>query len=320
MFGTQKPYSWRSTFLKFLGASLLLNALLALVFVTGSPTKSPASSWAVTMDKAWYGIRPVTDRAQLEKMHKASSGLSVEQCVACHGTMVTSQLKLHRIHLTTELLPGLKCTDCHKSVSLEKRSNAYVVRMVDVSFCKKCHSAFTGLKPGSPMQPSDFKADCTTCHSGKHAYRHDPSYLSHVIAPRECPGCHGGRVLPWTPAHEKDDWLQTHGPEALKNGSEACMKCHEFGLQFCADCHTRKPPSHEPREVWLSEHPTRARADTRACFTCHKADFCKTCHINHTADWRDKHPAYVLKQGTETCWKCHNQSFCETCHLKKVGS
>jgi hypothetical protein len=313
---TPKPYSWRSTFLRFLGASLVLNAVLVLVFTTATPQKSPASAWAITMDRVWYKVRPVVDRAQLESLHTNAASLPAERCIACHGQMLDSKLRLHNIHLTTELLPGLVCTDCHRKISLEKRTNKFSVRLVDVGFCKKCHSAFPGLNPGSPMQPSDFKADCTTCHSGKGAYRHEPPYLSHVIAPRECPGCHGGRVLPWTAAHEKDDWLVTHGPEALKTGSKACMQCHEFGLQFCNACHKIKPPSHTPRDAWLNDHATLAAADTRACFTCHKADFCKTCHVNHPSDWLAKHPATVKASGQAQCAKCHSASFCSFCHAQ----
>jgi hypothetical protein len=318
---TPKPYSWRSTFKRFLGASSALNALLLLVFATASPTASPASAWAIAADKAWYKVSPVTDRAQLEKLHASAASLPPEQCVACHGTMLSSALRIHRIHLMSDLLPGLKCTDCHKKISLEQRSNRYVVRMVDISFCKKCHSEFPGLQVNSPMQASDFKADCTTCHSGKSAYRHDPAYLSQVIAPRECAGCHGGRVLPWTPAHEQDTWLQTHGPEALASGTKTCMQCHDYGLQFCNACHKIKPPSHEPRDAWLNEHSVLAKADTRACFTCHKATDCKKCHVNHESDWLAKHPAVVRAQGTASCLaSCHSRSWCSFCHADQGGT
>ena len=228
--------------------------------------------------------------------------------------MLDSKVLLHRIHLTSELLPGLACHDCHQSISLETRSNKLLVRWVDEGVCKKCHSAFPGLNPNSPMKPSDFEADCTTCHSGNHAFRHDQPYLSQIIAPRECKGCHGGRVLPWQPAHERDDWLQLHGSTALAVGPKSCFKCHDFGLRFCDQCHKIKPPSHVPRETWLVQHPERARADTRACFTCHKAEYCKKCHVNHEPDWLKKHPAVVRAQGTAACMECHSTTFCSYCH------
>jgi hypothetical protein len=167
------------------------------------------------------------------------------------------------------------------------------------------------------MKPEDFDVDCTTCHTGKAAYKHAQPYLSHVIAPKECKGCHGGRVLPWTAKHEGDDWLDTHGPEALEVGEDSCFQCHEFGLKFCDECHANKPPSHEPRDRWVNEHVERAQADTRHCFTCHDADWCKECHVNHEPDWRQVHDDYVDANGFDSCLECHSRSFCSFCHSEQ---
>lgn len=309
-----RKFDIRKSWLKLLAAGLLLNGLIVAGMLTGTPRVSPASTWMIAFDKSAYAVRPVAG-GDLDQLHANASQLSKEQCMACHGTMVGSKVPLHRIHLANELLPGLTCHDCHKKVSLEQRSNVKVVRMVDVSFCKKCHSPFPGLQPSSPMKPDDFKADCTTCHTGKSAYKHAQPYLSHVIAPRECAGCHGGRVLPWTPAHEQDNWIQVHGTDALKVGSQSCMKCHEQGLSFCDDCHKRRPPSHDPRSAWLADHKAAAKTDTRACFTCHKAEFCKKCHINHTPNWLSTHFNFVVKNGSEGCLTCHSETFCSTCHI-----
>lgn len=316
----RREFDFRSTKIKLILASLLLNGFILASFLTSSPQVSPASAWATQVSKIRYAVSPISGKSALERLHAEAQKLSKEECMACHGDMRDSRLVLHSIHLTSDLLPGLVCHDCHKTISLEKRSNVKVVRLVDVGFCKQCHSRFPGLEPNSPMQPEDFKADCTTCHTGKHAFKHAQPYLSQVIAPRECAGCHGGRVLPWTQAHEKDDWIQKHGPEALRVGKESCNKCHEFGLQFCNDCHSRKPPSHEPRERWLGLHKARARQDTRTCFTCHEVKFCGRCHVGHTPTWRDRHFAFVVKNGTELCEKCHNVEFCSTCHLGSAAT
>ena len=311
----QRTFSARATKIKLILASILLNLVILASFLTSSPQVSPASGWMTAIDTVMYKASPITGKSELQKLHFEAKKLTKERCMACHGSMIESKLVLHRIHLTSDLLPGLVCHDCHQSISLEKRSNAKVVRLVDVGFCKKCHSAFPGLKSDSPMKPEDFKADCTTCHTGKHAFKHGQPYLSQVIAPRECPGCHGGRVLPWNPAHEKDDWVQAHGLQALKVGVQSCMKCHEFGLAFCNECHSRKPPSHEPRDRWLQLHRQRAKQETRTCFTCHVAKFCKRCHVNHTPGWRERHFKFVVENGTDLCEKCHSVSFCSSCHI-----
>jgi len=305
----------RKQFTKLLLASLLLNTMILLTMLTSSPKVSPASTWMTAVDQVGYKVHPASNQQDLVRLHADAKHLTKEQCMACHGTMIKSRLVLHRLHLTSELLPGLVCHDCHQSISLEKRSNLKSVRVVNVGFCKKCHSAFPGLKSSSAMKPDDFKADCTTCHSGKHAFKHAQPYLSQIVAPRECPGCHGGRVLPWTPKHERDDWVAAHGAVALQVGQQSCGKCHEYGLEFCADCHRKKPPSHQPRDLWLGEHQVRAKQDTRTCFTCHKADFCKKCHVNHTAGWRDRHFEYVVRNGNDMCRHCHSDSFCAGCHV-----
>jgi nitrate/TMAO reductase-like tetraheme cytochrome c subunit len=317
---SKKDFDVNKSWIKFILAGVLLNAFILASFLTSTPEESPAATWKVYYQEARYAMSPIEDEDELARMHEDAGSLDMAECIACHGDKESSDLPLHQIHLTSELLPGLECMDCHRSISLEERTNVYSVRLVDVSFCKECHSAFPGLEPGSPMKPEDFEVECTTCHTGKTAFQHQQHYLSHVIAPKECQGCHGGRVLPWTPAHERDDWLQKHGPDALDQGEETCFQCHEFGLQFCDDCHAEKPPSHEPRDPWLASHEERAQADTRTCFTCHVSDDCKECHVNHEEDWLAvEHDDYVLTEGSESCWECHSQSFCSFCHIERAG-
>jgi len=166
------------------------------------------------------------------------------------------------------------------------------------------------------MKPADFDADCTTCHKGKRAPKHDQPYLAKDMPKSECKGCHGGRVLPWTPRHEQADWITTHGDEALRAGSDNCFQCHDFGLKFCDDCHKTKPPSHQPPEKWRAIHADEARADTRVCYSCHPTTFCKKCHLNHEAGWLDNHPAFVRKNGRSSCKECHSASACGFCHTR----
>ena len=315
---SKRPFDVNRSWTKLILATVLLNLLILAAFTTSTPERSPASAWETIAYQLRFKIAPVTDKAQLAALHLNSANLSKAECVACHGTMLDSSVSLHRIHLTSELLPGLVCHDCHRRIDLTTRGNTVVVKWVDEGFCKKCHSIFPGLLPNSPMKPENFKEDCTTCHSGRNTFRHEQPYLSQIIAPKECPGCHGGRVLPWTPLHEQPDWLQTHGPEALRVGTASCFKCHDYGLKFCDNCHKIRPPSHNPRDQWLVNHPQAAQADTRACFTCHQADFCKKCHVNHVPDWLKLHPATVKAGGTAPCQKCHSLSFCSYCHASNA--
>lgn len=305
---------FRRSLRRFLAASLLLNLLCAASLLTSSPEESPAAVWKTAGYRLVNVTQPIADSDSLEKLHARATKLPRERCVACHGDKTSSRLPLHRIHLTSDLLPDLGCPECHRKISMKQRTNTFSVRMVDVGFCKDCHSAFPGLEPNSTMKPADFEVDCTTCHSGRAAFRHQRPYLSHVIAPRECKGCHGGRVLPWSPEHEREDWIQLHGTTALAVGRKNCFKCHEYGLQFCDECHTERPPSHMPRNQWIATHAEEARSETSRCFACHQSRACKKCHVNHEDGWLQRHVSFVQTDGEKRCWECHSDTFCSYCH------
>ena len=315
MFGTMKrSRAWLAI------ASLAVVALVLSAALLVKPEQSPARTLATWFWKLDFWVFPVTDDAKLAALHSSASQVSRERCVACHEDKTGSKLVLHRIHLRSDVLKNIVCHDCHRQVSLTARGNTAVVTWVDVGFCKKCHSPFPGLQPGSPMRPEYFERDCTTCHKGDRAPKHAQPYLSQSIPSTECKGCHGGRVLPSTIRHERSDWLQTHGAEALAVGADACFQCHDFGLKFCDDCHKKKPPSHQPAERWRAVHPEAARADTRVCYSCHRTSFCKKCHLNHEAGWMEKHPAFVREKGDSSCGECHSKSACGYCHMLTLSS
>jgi hypothetical protein len=299
---------------------LLLAALIGVLVALGTPTKSPAqaiSTWAWALR---YDVAPLEDRAALQDLHADARDTPKAQCVACHGDKRDSDLPVHQIHLRSELLHDLACHDCHPEVSLESRGATTAAVWVDVGFCKQCHSEFPGFRSGSHMQAEDIDADCGMCHTGERSVRHAQPYLPQVIPDSECKGCHGGRVLPWTPRHEQDDWLEHHGEEALAEGSDECFECHDFGLKFCDECHAEQPPSHMPVEQWRDRHPGEARRDTRVCYTCHETDFCKGCHVNHEEGWMEAHPGFVRDNGDESCEECHSASSCAYCHAGEAAS
>ncbi len=307
----ERSRRFKKSKINLLVASLILNALIITTFLTSSPNVSPASSWTVAANKVLYriGLKP----SDLSILHKKASRLDSEDCIACHGNMKASKLQLHRIHLTSPLV-NFSCNNCHTEIVLKRKSKTQAIQLVNVGFCRNCHSRFSGFNEKSAMKPVDFQADCTLCHTGKHAFRHAKPYLSHIISPRECKVCHGGLVLPWRPEHTKEDWVEKHGKFALKD-SDKCMSCHEYGLAFCEDCHSRKPSSHKPKDVWLQAHRKQAKQDVQACYTCHKPEMCRECHIGHTTNWKQIHYQFVLSEGTKMCENCHSSIFCESCHV-----
>lgn len=218
-----------------------------------------------------------------------ASGWIVALNRALYKVGIKSPYNLKEIHKNSGKLPREECIACHGDM---KTSKLPLHRM---------HLTTTLAK-----------FSCPDCHDRIELDKASPERAVHV-APRECKGCHGGRVLPWRPEHTKDDWVQVHGKIALED-SQKCMSCHEYGLAFCKDCHSKKPPSHKPKDIWLGKHQVKAKEDTRTCLACHKTDFCKKCHMGHTPDWQLNHYKYVLKEGTKMCQNCHSAIFCESCH------
>lgn len=309
------PGDARPTRTRLIAAAVLLASMAAgVVYLTSAPERNPVPGWLVAGWKLYYSVAPMEDPGDLSDLHADAASATREQCMACHGDMADSKLPLHQIHLRTKLLSRIACHECHQRIDLTPRDNVTNVVWVDVSFCKGCHSAFPEHRENGTLRPDYLDADCTECHRGKEAPEHEQPYLARGISAEECKGCHGGRQLPWTPRHEKEDWLSVHGLEALKVGKDTCFQCHDFGLKFCDVCHAEKPPSHLPEDTWRSIHPDVAKADTRVCYTCHETGFCKNCHLNHEAGWLESHPAFVNEQGQGSCTECHSTSSCDFCH------
>ncbi len=72
----------------------------------------------------------------------------------------------------------------------------------------------------------------------------------------------------------------------------------------------KKPASHFD-EHWMLEHKFEVRKDPTTCSTCHKPDFCQTCHQNRRPDshlngWKDRNfvpfviPSLTAKIATKT--------------------
>lgn len=290
-------------------AVTVLTALQATVAAPGPLRAVSARVWAVR-----YEAFPVSDDAELASLHAAVGRGSTARCIACHGDKSDSRLPVHQIHLRSAVLSMIACPDCHPTVELGPRTQSRTTRWVDVGFCKNCHSAFPGMQPESHMADQDLHAECLSCHTGDLAVRHEQPYLPDTVPASECGGCHGGRALPWTEGHERDDWLTAHGPEALDEGSEPCFACHDFGLKFCDECHAQTPQSHLPSELWRDAHPAAAREDVRVCDTCHDASDCKRCHLSHEDGWIVSHPTYISENGDASCDECHSRAACTRCH------
>jgi len=198
------------------------------------------------------------------------------------------------------------CESCHVSPSLVARA-AYRVRMVGTFYasfvsrskvpavfatptneaCLVCHSDLRSVSPAGDLQiphrahVTVLKMKCVACHT----------YLVHELSPEgkhtppmigclkchdgdkaknACSACHTAKAAPAT--HSAADWLIVHGTHA---NDPACAACHKWKANWCADCHSKRPPSHTAD--WRNTHGAAIKVH-RSCEACHDGAFCVRCH------------------------------------------
>ena len=154
------------------------------------------------------------------------------------------------------------CEACHKTlVTTSPKGDLKIPHRAHVDVlkvpCVKCHRYLVHeVSPEGKHTPT--MAACLTCHDGKQAKN-------------TCEVCHTKKAAP---ANHKDaDWLQVH---AQKQGDLDCKSCHAWKTNWCADCHSRRPPSHTAN--WRTVGHIAAVKTHRDCEVCHTAGFCITCH------------------------------------------
>ena len=114
-------------------------------------------------------------------------------------------------------------------------------------------------------------------------------------------------------------WVHDHGQAKAAD----CRQCHSVDT-FCVTCHEgARPTSHETD--WMDRHSKSAKDDAQACVTCHRTDFCQSCHggvdLPHSADWALTHKAQASFAPDSACYRCHQyQETCSLCHGKDVPS
>lgn len=216
----------------------------------------------------------------------------------------------HKMHVQEN---ELECTTCHPKA--ETSATGMDNLMPAMNVCADCHD----------VQDSE---NCGTCHSDLEnprrvsridRYSQKFSHEKHLNTGLDCLACHAAVVS-----------KETAAAIILPSMGE-CLQCHETRavLTECSSCHlpeeNLRPVSHTPN--FLHNHSDLARNNmipgsrNLACTTCHKIDYCQTCHEGDNLD-RQTHPlnfqfTHALEaQGKEKeCGVCHTErSFCIDCH------
>jgi len=79
----------------------------------------------------------------------------------------------------------------------------------------------------------------------------------------------------------------------------------------------KKPEDHFA-EGWLTQHKYEVRKDPLQCSSCHKPQYCQTCHQNrrpdsHLKQWIKSHFGTAMEKP-EYCAVCHERQYCTDCH------
>lgn len=267
-------------------------------------------------------------------------------CTTCHGDLQAEGVQL----ATREHLPKMRlCLQCHDGRTAPQQ-------------CSTCHLSSGGviqtsfpegqLTPSGALRGARHDLNFRTSH--RSAAENDPSYCASCHKKDFCVECHNGVTKPMD--FHPGDYVTLHTIDARRNTPD-CSSCHR-AQTFCVGCHTRSgvtpdsrtsdflgpssgdntrrfhPPgwvefgTNGPREGMgsrgVTHHSFQAQRNIQQCVSCHREDFCKTCHssqrglhitdqavfnINpHPNGWRNsaKCKALAAKAG-RMCLRCHTE-------------
>jgi hypothetical protein len=153
--------------------------------------------------------------------------------------------------------------------------------------CRSCHPDYRTVSPSGDLNIPHrahvvvLKLKCIECHTDLvHTANaqgdHKPSMETCLVchdgkkAKNACVNCHTGKAAPAN--HKAADWVVIHPTMQAKMD---CEKCHGWTENWCAECHSRRPPSHVKK--WRSLHGAAVNK-RRTCEACHEAAFCIECH------------------------------------------
>jgi hypothetical protein len=272
------------------------------------------TSWRDAVRRA-QETRPATRaRRRLLLLRLGIAALAVTMLVVVPGYIASRPSFIHRYAYlsgeygtwSTSVHAKIACQQCHVRPELTAQA-AYSARMLGEFYlsivspnrklaafakptngaCSNCHIELRTVSPSGDLNiphrahVTVLKLECVRCH----AYlvhekspegRHTPTMAACLTchdgtqAKNACATCHTAKAAP--ASHRSSDWVVVH---AQKQAGGDCAKCHKWRVDWCAECHSRRPRSHAGK--WRTAHGDKVNV-RRNCETCHEARFCVRCH------------------------------------------
>jgi hypothetical protein len=241
----------------------------------------------------------------------------------------------HAKHLAKKI----ECDFCHETAPKSRNASDNLIPGEEV--CSTCHP----IDREEPDKVSKSATACGFCHVG---FQKDKP-VERVLVPtpnlRFDHQVHVERGIACTHCHG-DMSKVTVATRAQLPEMPLCLGCHNSGRgklsapSRCRTCHLTQPDGTlqqsfasgqlRPSGIlrgdshtieFRTNHKAVAQNDARYCESCHRQDFCLTCHNGvvkpfdfHGNDYVSRHPIDARRNDPD-CNACHRrQTFCLSCH------
>ena len=290
----------------------------------GEPEKVAQPAARCDACHAGFRAEAPIERAVMPPPHIAfNHQLHVKQklaCASCHDVAevgLATRAELPRMAFCLGCHDGTRapsaCTTCHPAAASSRLQTQFAEGQLLPSGALRGDAHDLGFRTGHARVAQNDERYCANCHS--RAY---------------CQDCHNGRTKPLD--LHGGDYVTMHALDARRHAT-TCEGCHRQQT-FCVGCHARTGVSEDKRTSefrhsssptpgmpdhlfhpsdWLHVgHPREAQRNLRQCTSCHREDYCVSCHLGggpnnpHGGGWAGSARCKALAaRSSRTCFRCH---------------
>ena len=258
----------------------------------------------------------------------AAGRASPERCLSCHA------------HRTADHLVSAPCATCHLPLRDARALSIARIQALPKPATHDDRFVFSHATEArsASCQTCHTKESCSACHVNAARVPEIGALGSSALAAAVF--ATGRRSYPVPPSHQARDFARGHGVAAKAPGA-TCASCH--ARESCLGCHgsdervpaigalparsasamgvdlsDRRPADHGAG--FEIRHRDATAATDQACGSCHRQQFCVSCHAAasadayHVANFVQRHSAAAYRGDTD-CAACHQvTAFCSACH------